>query len=151
MCDALAENGWPIQRVNNGSPASKPDAYANLAAETWFEARRMIERGAIILPNDNELVAQLTARRGWPDSKGRLRLEPKEDLRSRGLPSPDRADAVLAAMRPAYQAPLAVALQRESSGRETSLVGFCPRHSKGFAWDADHPFKPIGNARRSLL
>jgi hypothetical protein len=52
----------------------------------------------VALPNDRELIAQLTSRRGWPDSKGRLVLEPKSDLRSRNLPSPDRADAVLGAM-----------------------------------------------------
>ncbi len=95
VCDRLAESGWRIQRMNNGSPASKPEAYSNLAAETWFEARTRIEKNEIILPPDPELIAQLTSRRGWPDSKGRLTLESKADMRSRGLSSPDRADAVL--------------------------------------------------------
>jgi len=76
----------------------KPEAYANIAAETWFEARTLIEQRRVILPNDRELIPQLSSRRGWPDSKGRLVLEPKSDLRSRNLPSPDRADAVLGAM-----------------------------------------------------
>jgi hypothetical protein len=103
MIDRLAENDWQIQRVNNGSAASKPDAYANLAAQTWFEARVKIEKGEIILPNDPELVAQLTSRRGWPDSKGRLQLESKQEMRARGLSSPDRADAVLGCMMtPSY-------------------------------------------------
>jgi hypothetical protein len=101
MCDRLAENGWPVNRVNNGSTADKPEAYANKGAEIWFEARVRIEKGGIILPNDPELIAQLTSRRGWPDSKGRLQLESKADMRSRGLPSPDRADAVLGTMLPA--------------------------------------------------
>jgi len=101
VCDRLAESGWPIHRVNNGSPARKPEAYSNLAAETWFEARTQIEKGEIILPNDKELVAQLTSRRGWPDSKGRLTLESKADMRARGLASPDRADAVLGTLQPA--------------------------------------------------
>ncbi len=95
VCDRLREVGWPIKRVNNGSPAKDPEHYANLAAEMWFAARTKVERREIILPNDRELIAQLTSRRGWPDSKGRLVLEPKSDLRSRNLPSPDRADAVL--------------------------------------------------------
>ena len=47
---------------------------------------------------NRQLIAQLTSRRGWPDSKGRLELESKQDMRSRNLPSPDRADAVLGAM-----------------------------------------------------
>ena len=55
MCDRLAESGWAVNRVNNGSPADKPEAYANKGAEIWFEGRVKIERGEIILPNDPEL------------------------------------------------------------------------------------------------
>jgi hypothetical protein len=100
ICDRLAESGWTVNRVNNGSAAAKPEAYSNTAAETWFEGRVKIEKGEVILPNDPELVAQLTGRRGWPDSKGRLQLESKADMRARGLSSPDRADAVLGCMIP---------------------------------------------------
>lgn len=64
----------------------------------WFEGRAQIERQQIILSNVRELIGQLTARRGWPDSKGRLQVESKQDMRARGLPSPDRAEAVLGAM-----------------------------------------------------
>lgn len=98
ICDRLKEAGWPVNRVNNGSPARDPEHYTNLAAEIWFSARTKIERRQIILPDDRELVGQLTTRLGWPDSKGRLQLEPKQDMRKRGLRSPDRADAVLGAM-----------------------------------------------------
>ncbi len=113
IIDRLTESGWEIQRVNNGSPASKPEAYANLAAECWFEARAKIEKAEIILPNDPELIAQLTSRRGWPDSKGRLQLESKADMRNRGLRSPDRADAVLGTMLPALGGGWSAATLRE--------------------------------------
>jgi hypothetical protein len=93
---------WPIVRLNNASPARDAEHYANTGAEIWFEGRRQIERQQIILPNDRELIAQLTSRLGWPDSKGRLQLESKADMRGRNLPSPDGADAVLGAMMPAY-------------------------------------------------
>lgn len=66
--------------------------------EIWFERRTQIERGQIILPNDRELIGQLTSRSSSPDSKGRLVLESKADMRSRGLSSPDRADAILGAV-----------------------------------------------------
>jgi hypothetical protein len=95
MCDALDEAGWPVNRVNNGAPANHPDNYSNSAAEVWYEARTQIERQRVILPKDKELFAQITSRLGWADSKGRLALETKADLRARGLPSPDRAEAVL--------------------------------------------------------
>lgn len=98
MCDSLAENGWHVRRVNNGATADKSEAYANKGAEIWFDGRTQIERGQIILPDDKELVAQMTSRLGWPNSKGRLELESKQAMRARGLGSPDRADAVLGAM-----------------------------------------------------
>ena len=98
MIDRLSENGWQIRRLNFGSPARLADGFANIGAEIWYEGRTLIEQGKVILPNDKELVAQLTSRKGWPDSKGRLKLEAKEELRGRNLPSPDRAEAVLGAL-----------------------------------------------------
>ena len=44
-----------------------------------------------------ELLKQLSSRRLQYDSKARIQLEPKESMRSRGLSSPDRADAVIGA------------------------------------------------------
>src|SRR5262249_28522986 len=58
----------------------------------------LIERRAVILPNDEKLVAQLTSRRKLYDSRGREKLESKADLRARGVESPDRADAIIGAI-----------------------------------------------------
>ena len=113
MCDRLAESGWHVRRVNNGAPADNADAYANKGAEIWFEGRTRIERQQIILPDDRELVAQLTSRLGWPNSKGRLELESKQAMRARGLGSPDRADAVLGAM-----------VQAQSGGQMAHVIEF---------------------------
>jgi hypothetical protein len=44
-----------------------------------------------------QLLKQLSGRRLQYDSKARIQLEPKELMRSRGLSSPDRADAVVGA------------------------------------------------------
>jgi hypothetical protein len=100
MCDALREAGWPVRRINNGAPSPDADHYANLGAFIWYEARRQIERHEIILPNDKEFIGQATSRLGWPDSRGRLQLESKQDMRTRGLSSPDKADGVLGAIAP---------------------------------------------------
>ena len=45
----MAENGWRVQRVNNGAPAKDTAHYANGAAECWFEGRTMSKRQRIIL------------------------------------------------------------------------------------------------------
>lgn len=94
MCDALAEAGWEVNRVNFGSTAFDADAYTNRSAEMWFNMAKKIEDAEIILPEDEDLTAQLTCRRTVTNSKGKLGVESKDSMRARGLASPDRADAL---------------------------------------------------------
>ena len=94
MCDALAEAGWEVNRVNFGSSAYDGDAYTNRASEMWYGMAKKIESAEIILPDDEELTAQLTCRRSLVNSKGKLGVESKDSMRARGLASPDKADAL---------------------------------------------------------
>jgi hypothetical protein len=94
MCDALAESGWQVNRVNFGSAAYDNDAYTNRSAEMWYGMAKKIEDAEIILPDDDDLTAQLTCRRSITNSKGKLGVESKDSMRARGLASPDRADAL---------------------------------------------------------
>jgi hypothetical protein len=100
ICDHLQDMGWRINRVNNGAAPRYCQHYANLAAEMWFEGAKQIARREIILPNDDDLRAQLLDRKSVPDSRGKLAIESKHDMRKRGVNSPDRADAVFGAMTP---------------------------------------------------
>jgi hypothetical protein len=95
LMDRMQEEGFYLQRFNNGSPAKRSDIYANLSAEWWSTVGQLIERRQVVIPNDEKLIAQLTSRRKLYDSKGRERLESKADLRARGVESPDRADALI--------------------------------------------------------
>jgi phage terminase large subunit len=98
LMDRMDEEKFHLQRVNNGSPAGRNDVFYNLAAEQWSTFGQLVERRQIILPGgDEKLVAQLTSRRKFYDSRGREKLEPKADLKSRGVESPDRADALVGA------------------------------------------------------
>lgn len=57
----------------------------------------------IILPNDDDLMAQLSIRRYSLTSKGKVLIERKKEMKKRGLPSPDRAEAVVMAF---YEPPV---------------------------------------------
>jgi phage terminase large subunit len=98
LMDRMAEEGFHLKRINNGSQAKRADIYYNLSAEWWSTVGQLIERRQIIIPNDEKLIAQLTSRQKLYDSKGRERLESKADLKSRGGESPDRADALIGAV-----------------------------------------------------
>ena len=98
MADALSEAGWDVNRVNFGARARDPESFVNRSAEMWYETARLIERGELILPDDEVLMAQMTSRRARANKAGKLELEAKGEMKARGLSSPDRADALCLAV-----------------------------------------------------
>lgn len=103
MIDKLAELGWHIQRVNNGEAPNDP-GYANKGSEIWYVGARMFQdRQVIPIDFDHQTIKQLTDRKICYASKGRdaeglLMAESKDDMRARGLSSPDRGDAIMGAL-----------------------------------------------------
>lgn len=57
----------------------------------------------LILPNDDNLAAQLSCRKYHLMDNGKIRVESKKDMKKRGLPSPDEADSVLLTCLPVYK------------------------------------------------
>lgn len=49
----------------------------------------------LILPNDNDLVAQLSCRKYGYQANGKQKVESKREMKERGLSSPDEADCML--------------------------------------------------------
>lgn len=70
------------------------DLYDNMTAYLWGTVRELMLAEELSLQNDTELVAQLSCRKYRLTSRGRLALESKEEMKKRGIGSPDRADAV---------------------------------------------------------
>jgi phage terminase large subunit len=103
MVHALAEAGWPIGEWHGGAAPRFDENYTNAVSEAWNGLANQIERKEIILPNDEELKGQLLGRKTKRNSRGKLGLEPKDEMRKRGLDSPDRADAVAMACSPPRQ------------------------------------------------
>jgi hypothetical protein len=60
-----------------------------------LELREIFEAGeADIDELDDKLAAQLGSIKWTVDSRGRIKIESKDNMRRRGLPSPDRADTM---------------------------------------------------------
>ena len=76
---------------HGGAKANDAEAYFNRSAECWGAMRGWLAEGAEI-PDDAELDAQLTSREYGFTNKGQIQLEKKEDMKARGLESPDIAD-----------------------------------------------------------
>jgi hypothetical protein len=60
----------------------------------WGTVRDLMHAEELSLQNDTELVAQFSCRKYRLTSRGKLLLESKEEMKKRGIDSPDRADAV---------------------------------------------------------
>jgi phage terminase large subunit len=89
-------------RVSNGDSADllpgNDRLFLNKSSEQWSLAGQLIEKKLLRLPKDPVLKHQLTSRRKYYDSRARERLETKDEMRARGLVSPDRADAFVGAI-----------------------------------------------------
>ena len=63
-------------------------------AEIWGNMKRWIKAGAAIDPKDEDLYQDLIGPETVPRLDGKIQLESKEDMKDRGLPSPNKGDAL---------------------------------------------------------
>lgn len=82
-----------IGRAGN-KPMKAADYYDDITTFLWSLVRDAMVEGRLCLENDNELVAQLSCRKYYITSNGKIKLESKDDMKKRSIESPDRADAV---------------------------------------------------------
>jgi hypothetical protein len=107
VVDRLREQGYRVRGINVARAPAQPAIFANLRAEGYWKLRDLFASRQITIPANHQLMGELAALRYGYDSLGRVLMESKDDMRGRGLPSPDRADALmLAFMEPAPRARL---------------------------------------------
>ena len=102
VVDRLRELGHQVRGVNVASKARQEKTYLNLRAEGFCTLAERFSSGRISIPADNQLIGELAAMRyGHDNQTNRVKIESKDDMRKRGLSSPDRADALMLAFLPA--------------------------------------------------
>lgn len=74
--------------------AGDPVGYNNLRSEMWFACAEWVRAGGC-LPQDDELLAELAAPLYKFAMKGQRAVESKDEMKKRGLASPDKADALV--------------------------------------------------------
>ncbi len=95
VVDRLREQGYGVRGVNVAHAARQKEIFANLRAEGYWHLRDRFVAGDISIPPDQQLMGELAALRYSYDSQGRILMESKEAMRQRGVPSPDKADALM--------------------------------------------------------
>jgi len=93
VVDRLRQLNINVIDVQSGAQARDKKVYANVRAEMWGEMRDWLN-GDVDLPRDMQLKNDLIGPEYGFNSRMQLQLERKEDMKKRGLNSPDFADAV---------------------------------------------------------
>lgn len=92
--DRLREFDLPSQIIGfKGS--NKPrdsERFDYIIDELWWKLRELFEKGLISIPDDDELITELTNRRYSILPTGKIKLETKREMKSRGIRSPNKAD-----------------------------------------------------------
>jgi hypothetical protein len=95
VVDRLHEQNLPILGLNVAEVASVTGRYARLKDELWIRMKEWLAGRNVRLPRHDRLRDDLAAPRYAFLSDGRLQVESKNSMRSRGLASPDAADALI--------------------------------------------------------
>ena len=97
VVDRLHEMGFScVVGINVARTANNKERFANLRAELWSEMRDWLNSELPVqIPDKDELHTDLCSVGYKHRSNGQLLIESKEDLKARGMPSCDLADALM--------------------------------------------------------
>jgi len=89
--DTIGRN-WRL--VWFGSTKTLDPGCYNVRAYIWVEMQKWLQAGGAIDPKDQDLSDDLVGVETVPRPDGKVQLESKEHMKERGLPSPNKADAL---------------------------------------------------------
>ncbi len=105
VADRLRQLGLPVRCINvSESPTSKDqDRYQRLRDELWFKMRAWFYALDCTIPDEyldprysgGDLIGELTKPKYKFLPNGKIKVESKDDLKARGVDSPDLAEALL--------------------------------------------------------
>lgn len=80
------------EKIETDTAAGKDAAerYNNLTTAMWASMRDLLDNKQIVIEDDEQTIGQLSSRKYTMASNGKLEIEPKKEMKKRGLDSPDR-------------------------------------------------------------
>lgn len=116
VVDRVRQLKHPCTGVQFGGASGRTDPRCkNKRAEMWWQMAEWVKRGGVI-PDNNELRGELVAPTYWHDAQDRVCLESKDEMKARGLPSPDLADALALTFADTVGAPPVWEQHRDAMG-----------------------------------
>lgn len=93
VIDRVRQLGYTVSEINFGGKASDPVAYCNKRSEMWDDMAKWFAAGGGV-SNNADLKTDLCVPTYKYDAANRFQLESKDDIKKRGMRSPDLADAL---------------------------------------------------------
>jgi hypothetical protein len=94
VVDRLKELGYPVRGINvSESPSVNDTKFERLRDELWWRAREWLEQRDCRIPDQAELIGDLTIPTYEVRSSGKIKVESKTDIKKRLPRSPDMGDA----------------------------------------------------------
>lgn len=93
VTDEMMKRGYRVIAINFGGSPHDNDKYPNWISEAWFYMTTILDEAE--LPMNSDLLMELSTRSWAMDSKGKRRVESKNEYKKRGFRSPDLADACI--------------------------------------------------------
>lgn len=126
VVDRLRQLGVRCFGINVGRTASESQTYKNVRAEMWARMGVWLERQGMIPFDDPELEADLIGVEYGFDAMNRIQLEKKEDMKKRGLSSPDCGDALALTFSQHVVSHEVQAARRRLAQHEDAMAGYDP-------------------------
>jgi phage terminase large subunit len=126
VADRLREQGWPVADVNVAAASQGTGGvrFVNRRAEYWWLLREALRQGQVGGPLAERTQAELVSVRYAVDSQGRIAIEKKEEAKKRGVPSPNRGDALMLAFAPVQAGrQFGVRYREDAWGRASGRAG----------------------------
>ncbi len=95
LCDEFGKAR--VHPVNVGQPSRIAKKFVNSKAEYFWNLRLMAQAGDLLGLTDDRAIGQLTTIKYSHNARGHIEIESKDELRKRGVKSPDRAEALMLA------------------------------------------------------
>lgn len=119
VTDNLRAQMMPVIGVNFNQKAQNRRFFRNARCEMMYNLREVIRAGDIALPPDDELINQLASIKYSMDQKTNfIEIESKDEMRARGLKSPDCAWAVVLAVWGAKRMKLSASIRPMGAYRD---------------------------------
>jgi hypothetical protein len=115
----MQELGLPVIGINVSESPAIGEKFSRLRDELWWKGREWFEEMNCRLPDDETLMGELATVRYAIKSDGKIKVESKDEMKKRGLPSPDVADAFILTFAEVGRGRQKVKRTRQSSWRVT--------------------------------